>query len=69
VETRDLARALAPHVTGWLHVSGCAKMCARPSPADVLLVGDGGTFTLTRPDAPPLTGLTPAQVRTQFGAA
>lgn len=69
VETRDLARALAPHVTGSLHVSGCAKMCARPSPADVTLVGDGGTFTLTRPDAPPLTGLTPAQVRAQFGAA
>ena len=30
---------------------------------------DGGTFTLTRPDAPPLTGLTPAQVLTHFGAA
>jgi len=69
VETRDLARALAPHVAGSLHVSGCAKLCARPSPADVTLVGDGGTFTLSRPDAPPLTGLTPAQVRAQFGAA
>lgn len=69
VETRALARALAPHVAGSLHVSGCAKMCARPSPADVTVVGDGGTFTLTRPDAPPLTGLTPAQVLAQFGAA
>lgn len=69
VETRDLARALAPRVTGSLHVSGCAKLCARPSPADVTVMGDGGTLTLTRPDAPPLTGLTPAQVLAQFGAA
>lgn len=69
VETRDLARALAPRVAGSLHVSGCAKMCARPSPADVTVIGDGGTFTLSRPDAPPLTGLTPAQVLAQFGAA
>lgn len=69
VQTRDLARALAPHVAGSLHVSGCAKMCARPSPADVTLVGEGGTFTLSRPDAPPLSGLTPAQVLAQFGAA
>lgn len=69
VATRALARALAPRVAGSLHVSGCAKMCARPSPADVTLVGDGGTFTLTRPDAPPLTGLAPAQVLAQFGAA
>jgi hypothetical protein len=33
------------------------------------LTGEGGTFTLTRGTAPPLTGLTPAQVLTHFGAA
>lgn len=69
VETRNLARTLAPHVRGHLHVSGCAKLCAHPSPADVTLVGDGGTFTLSRPDAPRLTGLLPAQVLAHFGAA
>ena len=35
----------------------------------VTLTGEGGTFTLTRGTAPPLTGLTPAQVLTHFGAA
>lgn len=69
VETRALARALAPHVAGRLHVSGCAKLCAHPAPADVTLVGEAGLFTLTRPDAPPLSGLTPAQALAQFGAA
>ena len=32
VETRDIARALAPRVPGSLHVSGCAKGCARMGP-------------------------------------
>lgn len=38
--TRPLATALAPHVpTGkTLHVSGCAKGCAHPGPADYTLV-------------------------------
>ena len=31
--TRPLARALAPHLTHPLHVSGCAKGCAHPSAA------------------------------------
>ena len=35
-DTRSLARALAPHVTGLLHVSGCAKGCAHPGPARTL---------------------------------
>mgnify|MGYP001032681579 FL=1 len=35
-DTRGLARALAPHVTGLLHVSGCAKGCAHPGPARTL---------------------------------
>lgn len=32
-ETRAFARALAPHVTRTLHVSGCAKGCAHPAAA------------------------------------
>ncbi|WP_395004096.1 precorrin-3B synthase [Cypionkella sp.] len=35
-DTRGLARALAPNVTGLLHVSGCAKGCAHPGPARTL---------------------------------
>lgn len=69
VETRDLARALAPRVSGRLHVSGCAKLCAHPAPVETTLVGEAGTFTLTRPGAPVLTGLSPAQVLAEFGAA
>ena len=41
----SLARALAPSgVT--LHVSGCAKGCARPSPTGVTLVGRAGLYDL-----------------------
>jgi precorrin-3B synthase len=47
-ETRTIARTLAPHVTGSLHVSGCAKGCARTRPADVTLVGRGGRFDLVK---------------------
>ena len=48
--TRDLARRLASRVpagTG-LHISGCAKGCAHPRPADVTLVGVEGKFDLVR---------------------
>jgi precorrin-3B synthase len=48
VETRDIARALAPRVGGSLHVSGCAKGCARVGPADVTLVGNAGRFNLVK---------------------
>ncbi|WP_298936734.1 cobalamin biosynthesis protein CobG [uncultured Ruegeria sp.] len=48
VETRDIARALAPRVGGSLHVSGCAKGCARMGPADVTLVGNAGRFNLVK---------------------
>ncbi|MFP7674622.1 precorrin-3B synthase [Marivita sp. S0852] len=48
VETRDLARRLAPFVKGRLHVSGCAKGCARQRPADVTLIGRDGRFDLVR---------------------
>lgn len=47
--TRDLARHLAPHVpTGaQLHVSGCSKGCAQPTPADLVLTASGPeTFDL-----------------------
>jgi precorrin-3B synthase len=47
--TRRDARALAmlfatAQFTGSLHVSGCAKGCARSAPADLALVGDGGGY-------------------------
>lgn len=62
VETRALARALAPHLPG-LHVSGCAKGCARPRPARATLVGRNGRFDLVEQAAPwedpSRTGLTP----------
>ncbi|MGL6210064.1 MAG: precorrin-3B synthase, partial [Paracoccaceae bacterium] len=44
--TRALARALAPHVTETLHVSGCAKGCAQPGVAPVTLVGTPHGFDL-----------------------
>ena len=71
VETRALATALAPHVTGSLHVSGCAKGCARPKAADLTLVGRNGAFDLVRAggagDIPQQTGLTPDQILSDFG--
>ncbi len=65
VETRTLARALAGRLTH-LHVSGCAKGCARPRPAAVTLVGRDGRFDLVRNgtawDSPAWFGLTPEQI-------
>ncbi|WP_395664493.1 hypothetical protein [Methylocella sp.] len=52
---RPLARALAPRLPAGrlLHVSGCAKGCALPGPADLTLVGrDDGGFDLVRDGAP-----------------
>jgi precorrin-3B synthase len=72
VATRDLAARLAPHVAGRLHVSGCAKGCARPGPADVVLTGRAGRFDLAlharAGDTPVAAGLTPAEVLQRFGA-
>lgn len=48
VETRALARALAARVQTSLHVSGCAKGCARMAPADITLVGNAGLFDLVK---------------------
>lgn len=73
VETRALARRLAPYISGRLHVSGCAKGCARAAPADVTLTGREGCFDLAF-DAragtqPSRAGLNVAQILAQFGAA
>ncbi|MDP5216903.1 cobalamin biosynthesis protein CobG [Ruegeria sp. 2205SS24-7] len=62
VETRALARALAPRTGGALHVSGCAKGCARIAPSDLTLVGRDGRFDLVKQgragDEPCQRGLT-----------
>jgi precorrin-3B synthase len=61
--TRDLARALASSVPQGtlLHVSGCAKGCAHPGPADVTLVAVGQGYAalhnLTAADTPPFDPL------------
>lgn len=78
VPTRALARALAPvlasvapGVPRSLHVSGCAKGCARARPADLTLVGRDGRFDLVRGgragDAPARTGLSPDDLPSLIG--
>ncbi|WHZ34177.1 cobalamin biosynthesis protein CobG [Sagittula sp. MA-2] len=60
VETRELARRLAPHVRD-LHVSGCAKGCARATPASVTVTGRDGAYDLGQGcagETPRLSGLT-----------
>lgn len=68
VPTRDLARRLAPLTRGSLHVSGCAKGCARARPADTTLVGRDGRFDLVRKgcawDEPRHRGLSPEDLTT-----
>ncbi len=63
VATRDIASALVSKTTGSLHVSGCAKGCARQLPADVTLVGHAGRFDLVKHgragDEPCQRGLSP----------
>ncbi|SEB01636.1 hypothetical protein [Rubrimonas cliftonensis] len=67
--TRGAARALAPYVRpgSHLHVSGCAKGCARPGPAPWTLVARGGRFDLVAGgaarDAPAALDLTPDDAR------
>ncbi len=69
VDTRTLARALAPRVSGRLHVSGCAKGCARRAPAQVTLVGRNGRFDLVKSgragDQPCETGLSAQELMTR----
>ena len=79
VETRALARALAPVLQAVaagehrsLHVSGCAKGCARARAADLTLVGRDGAFDLVRNgrawDSPSQTGMSPEGLRSFIGA-
>ncbi len=79
VETRALARALAPALEtvtpgarASLHVSGCAKGCARARAADLTLVGRNGNFDLVRNgcawDTPSQTGLPPEALLSVIGA-
>lgn len=73
VETRDLARRLAPHIDGRLHVSGCAKGCAHPRAAEVTLTGRDGLFdlSLNAPAGalPVRSALGRADLLAHFGAA
>jgi len=66
VDTRALARQLAPRTRGRLHVSGCAKGCANPRAADITLVGRDGGFDLVRngtaADPPARRGLAPSHL-------
>jgi precorrin-3B synthase len=49
VDTRAEARRLAAmNLAGTIHVSGCAKGCARSTPADLTLVGREGQFGVVR---------------------
>lgn len=73
VGTRDLAERLGPHVAGRLHVSGCAKGCARAAAAaDVVLTGRDGHYDLgfgARAGDPPVrAGLDADDVLAVFGA-
>lgn len=72
VATRELATRLAPLIEGRLHVSGCAKGCARARAADWVLTGREGAFDLARharAGAAPLhTGLTPERAVALLGA-
>jgi precorrin-3B synthase len=62
-DTRHLARQLAPHLPPGrtLHLSGCAKGCAHPGPADLTLTATGQAYDLIRNGTasatPSLTGL------------
>ena len=71
VDTRGVARNLAHVITGPLHVSGCAKGCARPRKCRTTLVGRNGAFDLVRDgnpwDEPKLTGLAPDTLNDRIG--
>ncbi|MCQ4161748.1 precorrin-3B synthase [Roseomonas sp. GC11] len=66
---RLLARGAVPQ-EGLLHLSGCAKGCAHPGPAAVVLVAAPGGYALLRQgragDPPQRTGLTLAQAAAEL---
>lgn len=73
VETRALASRLSPLVVGSLHVSGCAKGCARSAAADIVLTGRAGAFDLAfdaRAGAASVrAAMTPTHILSLLGAA
>lgn len=68
VETRNIARALAPQHPAGLHVSGCAKGCAHPRTAKLTIVGEDGAYSLVENghpwDQPRKRGLTANDLKT-----
>ncbi len=71
VETREIARQLAPIANGPLHISGCAKGCARPRSCATTLVGRDGAFDLVQNgvpwDQPLKSGLAPDTLSKALG--
>ena len=72
VETHWVARMLAGAVSGRVHVSGCAKGCARSTETPITLVGRDGKFDIVRngraSDVPDVSALDPADVTSWLGA-
>lgn len=73
-DTRNLARHLAPYLatTQTLHLSGCAKGCAHPAPADTILTATAQGYDLIRngtaSDTPSLRDLTPKAIQDHLKA-
>lgn len=67
---RLAALAAAQGYRGSIHVSGCAKGCARSDPSDLVLVGEAGRYGLVRNNAtrgPVERTLAPHELFTVFG--
>lgn len=66
VATQPLAQRLAPHVEQRVHISACAKGCARQQPAPVCLTGRNGRFDVIidgcADSAPQVAGLNESDV-------
>jgi precorrin-3B synthase len=73
-DTRTLARHVAPHLaaTQTLHISGCAKGCAHPAPAELTITATGQGYDLIRngtaSDTPSLKGLSPQAIQDHLKA-
>jgi precorrin-3B synthase len=73
-ETRSLARALALHLgpDQRLHISGCAKGCAHPGPAPIVLTATGQGYDLilngTASATPSLRHLSPRTIQDHLKA-